>query len=89
MQELIQKLQDNHGLSADQSYSILNTIKDFVKEKFPMIGGAIDNVFPARPAVSSTSANTTETTEDLPLHDDGDFMDKISDFLPGATGEKM
>ena len=88
MKELIQKLQDNHGLSADQSYSILNTIKDFVKEKYPMVGGAIDNIFPGNPAGLTTSADTNKTTTD-PIHDGGDFMDKVSDFLPGATGEKI
>jgi hypothetical protein len=89
MKELIQKLQENHGLSADDSYSILNTIKDFVKERFPMVGGAIDNIFPANPAGFATSADTTQTTTNLPVHDGGDFMDKISDFLPGATGGKV
>ncbi len=47
MDELIQKLQKDHGLTAQQSYGVLNTIKDFIVEKFPMMGGAIDNFFPA------------------------------------------
>ncbi len=29
MQELIQKIQDNHGLSTEQSIGVLNTIKDY------------------------------------------------------------
>ena len=45
MEELIQKLQSEHGLSAEQSHGILNTVVTFVKEKFPMVGGAIDNLF--------------------------------------------
>lgn len=90
MEELIQKLQSVHGLSAEQSHGILNTIVTFVKEKFPMVGGAIDNLFQTGSSSSgpATPANTQDTTGN-PIHDSGDFLDKISDFIPGATGEKI
>ncbi|MEP6927236.1 MAG: hypothetical protein ABI834_06340 [Ginsengibacter sp.] len=90
MQELIEKLQNVHGLSAEQSHGILNTITTFIKEKFPMVGGAIDNLFPAGTA-SSVSATTPGDLQEAntPVHDGGDFLDKISDFIPGATGEKV
>ena len=90
MEELIQKLQSIHGLSAEQSRGILNTIVSFVKEKFPMVGGAIDNLFqtgPTTAASGTTSSNVQEANN--PIHDGGDFLDKISDFIPGATGEKV
>ncbi len=45
MQELINKLMQNAGINEDQAYKALETIKDFVKEKFPMLGGAVDNMF--------------------------------------------
>ncbi len=45
MQELIDRLMQNAGLSAEQAAKALETIKDFVKEKFPMLGGAVDNMF--------------------------------------------
>ncbi len=45
MQELIDRLTQNAGLSAEQATKALETIKDFVKEKFPMLGGAVDNMF--------------------------------------------
>jgi len=90
MEELIQKLQSIHGLSADQSHGILNTITTFIKEKFPMVSGAIDNIFPGGSTAASTTAATaaaaSEATE--PVHEGG-FLDKISDFIPGATGEKI
>ena len=65
MEELIQKLQNDHGLSADQSHGILNTITGFIKEKFPMVGGAIDNLFQTGTtpsATGTTPANTQATT---------------------------
>ena len=91
MEELIQKLQAVHGLSAEQSHGILNTITSFVKEKFPMVAGAIDNIFQSgtTPAAPGTTPADTQTTATGSLSDDGNFLDKISDFIPGATGEKM
>ncbi|MEP6583027.1 MAG: hypothetical protein ABJA90_02120 [Ginsengibacter sp.] len=90
MDELIQKLQSLHGLSSEQSHGILNTITGYIKEKFPMVGGAIDNFFP-QGATSATSATLAGSQPNVasPVHDGGDFLDKISDFIPGATGEKI
>lgn len=45
MQELINKLMQNAGINEEQANKALETIKDFVKEKFPMLGGAVDNMF--------------------------------------------
>lgn len=97
MQELIQKLKDLHGLQPEKSYQVLNTIKDFIKDKFPMMAGAVDNLFPAEvPATDtdkaqavagSTPAGDTGNTEG-PAEKGGSFLDKISDFVPGETGEK-
>ena len=90
MEELIQKLQSIHGLSAEQSHGILNTITTFIREKFPMVSGAIDNLFQTgtTPSGSVTTSNVQETANN-PVHDGGDFLDKISDFIPGATGENI
>jgi hypothetical protein len=91
MEELIQKLQSIHGISAEQAHGILNTITTFIKEKFPMVSGAVDNLFQTgtTPAATvATPANAQETATN-PIHDGGDFLDKISDFIPGATGEKI
>lgn len=52
MEELINKLMTNAGISQEQATKALETIKDFVKEKFPMLGGAVDNLF-----ASSGSSN--------------------------------
>ena len=55
MQELIQKLQDDHGLEPQQAHGILNTVKEFIKEKFPMVGSAIDNMFSTTPPTEQTT----------------------------------
>jgi hypothetical protein len=77
MQELIKQLQDTHGLSSEQSHSILNTIKDYIKQKFPMIGGAVDNLFKHNndPGVT-TSAGDTGSTEGAAAKG-GSFSDDI------------
>lgn len=91
MEELVKKLQSIHGLTAEQSHGILNTITGFIKEKFPMVSGAIDNLFqsgttPSAPGTTPADANANVTS---PVHDGGHFLDKISDYIPGATGEKI
>ena len=45
MQELITRLTENAGLTPEQAAKALETIKDFVIEKFPMMAGAVDNLF--------------------------------------------
>ncbi|MBK8712504.1 MAG: hypothetical protein IPL97_11625 [Niastella sp.] len=45
MQELINKLMINANIDQQQAEKALETIKDFVKEKFPMMAGAVDNLF--------------------------------------------
>ena len=44
MQELIERLRAQ-GLSEEHANKAIEVIKDFVKEKFPMFGGAIDDLF--------------------------------------------
>lgn len=55
MQELIDRLIQQAGISPEQAAKALETIKDYVKEKFPMLGGAVDNLF-----ASSSSASTDD-----------------------------
>jgi hypothetical protein len=45
MQELIDKIMQNAGVTADQAAKAIEAVKDFVKEKFPMLGGAVDSMF--------------------------------------------
>ena len=45
MQELIEKLKAEAGLTDEQAKQAISTIKKFVVEKFPMLEGAVNNVF--------------------------------------------
>ncbi|HEX3024248.1 MAG TPA: hypothetical protein VHP12_03470 [Chitinophagaceae bacterium] len=47
MNELIERLTKEAGLTPDQAKKAVETIANFVKEKFPMLGGAVDNIFGA------------------------------------------
>jgi hypothetical protein len=45
MQELIDKLKSEAGLTEEQAKQAIETIKTFVVEKFPMLEGAIGSLF--------------------------------------------
>ncbi len=89
MEELIQKLQSLHGLSAEQSHGILNTITSYIKEKFPMVSGAIDNLFQSGTTPAAPGTTPAGTQASTASQGSGDLLDKISDFIPGSTGEKI
>jgi hypothetical protein len=83
MQELITRLTEKAGINAQQAAAAIDTIKDFVKEKFPMLSGAVDNMFASAPsATAQASAVTPKATEHS-------MLDKISDVIPGETGQKV
>jgi hypothetical protein len=84
MQELISKITEKAGISAEQATKALDTIKEFVKEKFPMMAGAVDNLLSgdAGAATATTTTVTTTVTETS-------ILDKISDVIPGQAGQKV
>lgn len=45
MEELVNKIMMNAGITAEQSEKALESVKDYVKEKFPMMAGAVDKLF--------------------------------------------
>ncbi len=85
MQELITRLTQKAGISAEQATKTIDTIKEFVKEKFPMLGGAVDNMF----AGSADSTTAAATATEVPKAAEHTMLDKISDVIPGETGEKI
>jgi hypothetical protein len=87
MNELIEKLMSHAGITAEQAQKSLEAIKDFVKEKFPMLGGAVDNIFKD----GETMAAAPDPLEAAPAAaaGSGGWMDKISDIIPGDMGEKI
>ena len=86
MQELITRLTEKAGISAEQATKTIDTIKEFVKEKFPMLGGAVDNMF-ASSADNATAASASATTAQKA--EEHTMLDKISNVIPGQTGEKI
>lgn len=44
MEELIERLKAEVHLTDEQALQVLATVKEYVKEKFPMLGGAVDNL---------------------------------------------
>jgi len=47
MNELIERLMKEAGLNQEQAHKAIETIAGFVKDKFPMLGGAVDQIFSA------------------------------------------
>jgi hypothetical protein len=45
MQELIEKLKNEAGLTDKQAWQAITIVKDFAKSKFPMFSGAIEKAF--------------------------------------------
>jgi hypothetical protein len=43
--ELVDRLKSQVGLSDEQASQVVNTIKNFVVEKYPMLQGAVGNIF--------------------------------------------
>lgn len=87
LQELIQKLQKDHGLSAEQSQGVLSTVTGFIKEKIPLMKDKIENLFAAKPSEPKASAFEQPAAEEK--KEEQSFLDKISDMIPGPAGEKI
>ncbi|MCO5235382.1 MAG: hypothetical protein M9933_03860 [Chitinophagaceae bacterium] len=45
MKELIERLQTEAGLTEEQAMKAITLVKDFAKEKFPLLSGAIEKMF--------------------------------------------
>jgi hypothetical protein len=43
--ELVEKLKSQAGLSDEQATKVIETIKNFVVDKYPMLSGAVNNIF--------------------------------------------
>lgn len=45
MNEILERLQAEANLTPEQAQKAIETIANYVKEKFPMLGGAVDQIF--------------------------------------------
>ena len=43
--ELVERLKGQANLNDEQANKVLETIKDFIVEKYPMLQGAVGNIF--------------------------------------------
>jgi hypothetical protein len=89
MTELINKLVAGAGLSAQQAEQSLEIIKTFVKEKFPMLSGAVDNVFGAQVDDVAAAAGLESDPAQAASAAPQSWLDKISEVIPGEIGEKI
>src|SRR2546426_12191282 len=66
MQELIEKLKSKFNLSDEQSHEVLKTVANYVKEKFPMAAGVLDDLFKTgdKPSDKTGNIKTDEHTTD-------------------------
>jgi hypothetical protein len=45
MNELISRITNDANISEEQAAIALQTVKEYIVEKFPMLAGAVDNLF--------------------------------------------
>ena len=45
MQELVEKLKSEAGLTEEQAKKAIETVKNYVLDKFPMLEGAVGGLF--------------------------------------------
>ena len=86
MQELIDKLKSKFNLSDEQVNGVLETVASFVKEKFPMAAGVMDNILPGAKTSSEPGTDTdvaqAVTGGAAPSSDMlGGLVDKAKGFL--------
>jgi hypothetical protein len=95
MQELISRLTEKAGISTDQAHKVLEAVSDFIKEKFPMMAGAVDNLLGAAPAgtiitdTATADVRTAVVDPAAPIVEEPGILDKISDVIPGQAGQKV
>ncbi len=93
MQELLNQLIEKAGISPEQATKSLDVVKVFIKEKFPMLGGAVDSMIGSSPAPTEAAAAVATEAVAQPAaavaEASGSMLDKISDVIPGQVGEKI
>jgi len=45
MNELVERLVEEAGITPEQAIKVIAALSGYVKEKFPMLGGAVENLF--------------------------------------------
>lgn len=45
MKEIIERLVKEANITPEQASKTIESLSNYIKEKFPMLGGAVDNLF--------------------------------------------
>lgn len=67
MNELINQIVQKTGIPADKAQQVLGIVANFVKQKFPAIGGQIDSVL----GTSGSKSGDAQSNSSNPLGDLG------------------
>lgn len=89
MQDLINSLKEKVGITEEQAIASITHVKEYVKEKFPMVAGAVDNLLNVHATPSAATPNTDPTATAATAAAGSSILDKISDVIPGETGQKV
>lgn len=57
MQDLIQNICSNTGLPSQKAEEVLQTISEFIKEKYPLLAGTVDSVLEIKHTEDLRSSN--------------------------------
>jgi hypothetical protein len=90
MQELLKKLTEEVGLSADQASKTMHTVVDFVKTKLPAsLSATVDNIFTGKmDSAAAMNAAAEPSMADKAKDLAHDAKDKITDMAEDAK-EKL
>jgi len=79
MQEFINHLIEKTGISSEQAEKVIHAVTDYVKEKFPMMAGAVDNLFTkGESAAENAGGSIGDKAEGI--------IDSVKDKLSGLLG---
>lgn len=72
MQDLIKQIVEKTGIPADKAQQVLGVVGNFIKDKFPMIGGQVDSILGTGGADAGKSNDTGAASNPL-----GDIGSKL------------
>ena len=90
MQELIDHLKEKVGLTSEQATNAIGAVEDYVKQKFPMLEGAVENMFGnqnQQADTSSASSTASDFVKDATSKAEEAFGN-VKDKLTGLFSDK-
>lgn len=65
VQDLINQIVEKTGVPAEKAQQVLGLVANFVKEKFPMVGGQIDSVLGTGGQASGNTSASNNLMDDI------------------------